>query len=473
MKTHKSEKTARSIYFYQRVLLIFSFTILTMAPGLARGDCYTMTGTAVQVDSNLKPIITPGCAPGDQNYVDPVDQQTWEDGFASNGVSSNSPIVEQSRLADTCEAKLLAAKTSITPATVSAENAVPPAPLNPACTKAANDAFTKLEACYSKAKTAAMVCLVDKSTIMRSAMPIIGGGLTLIAGMKSMSSACSKQSELMTIAKDALMAYNVACGAAKMMFDTACNNAEASVAEAQNACPASKPSYLAAAPGFGVCKKLSGGYAGNLIAGGAGLIQTIQSALTGNACTQATTTATNVDCTQAANANNLSCVCMNNPNASGCASANGGLGSTAVTGVTSAKDLTLAGAGGLGDPVVASTGNPGGQSLGSGGPTGSGGGSGTPGSGVGGGGSGAALPLAAAKEAGFNNGAGGAGGGGGGYGGGAGGGWADGTSAKGALAGKINSIARNPAAQISGKAGKSNWDKVNNVYLQMSTNLMK
>ena len=456
MKTHKSEKTARSIYFYQRVLLIFSFLVLVTTPALVWGadlPAYTLI-----LDGNNQPVRnTNATSTAASSSTDSSSMDQYVTPVALDGLGGTDSAA-QSAAADSCEAKLQSDMASTPMA-------------SPICTPdIIINASTKLEACYGKAQGAAKVCLVDKSTIMRDAMPVIGGVLTLIAGMKSMTNACAEQSKLMTYAKDALAAYNTACGAAKLIFTTACDDAKTTLTEAQVKCPVSN--YGKALQDVDFCKKLSGGYSANLITGGLGIVQMVQSALTGNACTQATTNAT-VDCTQAANANNLTCVCMSNPNASGCASANGGLGSTAVTGVSAPNDVSLGGAGGLGNPVVASTGNPGGQSLGSGGPTGSGGGSGTPGSGVGGAGSGTATPLAAAKEAGLNNAAGGAGGGGGGYGGGAGGGWADGTSAKGALAGKINSIARNPAAQISGKAGKSNWDKVNNVYLQMSTNLMK
>ncbi len=438
---------------------------------------------------------TVSSANGVTDYTPYSAQAQAGDTPAATSAASSPQDNQQKAAAQSCNADLEAQSGILKKISTS-----PDQKLGKICQGALNSLIGTLNSCESKAKMAAGLCLTSQSPILQAAIPILSMGLDAISGMTDASAICKKQSALMTIAKDALTAYNAACAGVKIMCDSSCGSIDAAIASAKTKCQnenaalntQSAAAQMSAnitladqldAQAFGdmavvvatagstppakECQKVCGSYGLNLMAGGAGILSMLMSGKQAQSCTAATTTpVAGLDCTQAANASNQTCICMANPNASGCATATNSVG-TPTTGVAvGTTPPPLSGGGGLGDPSLGAS-----PALGSGGSSAGGapgGGSGGGGmSGVGGSPSGAKPnPLVAAKDP-LNA---GAGGGGGGFSGGVGNGWNDGTAAGGAggKSGKDLKNGRAPASDVSGKAGKSNWDKVNKTYLEKS-----
>lgn len=359
-------------------------------------------------------------------------------------------------------------------------------------------------ACKSAQSTASSTCLESLSPNIQGAVAVIGGLMSAAQGM-GLVEACSKQQQAMDIAKNAMLAYNLACGAMMMKCESACEKATKSVtadikvqdglictattapsvaakAEKDKAILQGKVQPAITANG---CISACSAYKKNLAAGAMGLLQLVARMGQANNCkdkTQTAATETPIDCKIAANKTTTKCICEEKPLSQGCPGAqqsqfaNGGINTT-TTGepatTTSLNDPNLQLNKDLSGPMALGS-----QSGGTNSGNGAGGAAGGAGSG---GGSSAAKGADGAKgaqKAGLNPNilGGDFGGGGGGSRGGGGGSDRDNSPYKPYMPGGSKDPAArgtaSSAVEVTGAGGVDNWTKVNRVYQEARPTLM-
>ncbi|PIS11856.1 MAG: hypothetical protein COT73_01660 [Bdellovibrio sp. CG10_big_fil_rev_8_21_14_0_10_47_8] len=385
----------------------------------------------------------------------------------------------------------------------------------PLFNRAAGSAVEKLRAdqksCESAAKSAKTFCLASLSPSIQSATATIGMILGGVQTVVSMTAACSKLGEAMTIAQAALGAYNLACGTAQMSCSSSCRALDKSITttittveavpipplspiaatlEAQKADDLEQlKAYQIKAKGVG---DNCDGYKQNLAAAGLALTGVVTQMLMSKQCKKKTNVdcttdpfnvaCTNVDCSKPENIAKTTCICAKAPNTSGCPGYNGqaSSGSVPVGGSGSTTDGSensdLAAMPSLGNGGLDGFGNIKPQSA-----SGSGSGGGASGGGGGGGfsGGGGADKNATATQKALNpNILSGYEGGGGGGGGGRFGGSSGSDSPYGAyLPGGLKDPKRGLAGtfgqgQVTGAGSKSNWEKVSDRYRDSKATLL-
>lgn len=380
--------------------------------------------------------------------------------------------------------------------------------------------------CQNYQSAAAAVCIADNSLALADGITLINGLLSA-GGAASIYDKCTTFGKAMDIGQKALAAYTAACTMARQPCVMFCGNVKEALTKFQAALGKVPPtgvcetggSYPAKTPADAACAlahqnftkhlpnaqnaikseldegniKASGGkfsrcdrkYWQNVASAGVGILQLANSLKQGKECQEESSAVADATptCDIPANANLPECLCLANPRMAGCSSGlsqvgelsagsgqaitGGGLVSEATVGSLGKDSTSIAqgernSASGSGSGVGAPTG--GGPSLGSIG-GGSGGGVGEKGAG---GGSGLNTDIL--------SGAGGGGGGGGfaGYRGGSG----DSKGLRSYLPGGAKDPKRGLAGQgvgskeVTGQAGKSNWEKVRDRYIDNKNSLL-
>jgi hypothetical protein len=345
------------------------------------------------------------------------------------------------------------------------------------------------------------MCLESWSPSIQGAVAVVGG---LMSGVQAMglTQACSQQSKAMDVAKDAMVAFNLACGAMMMKCESACGTATKAIdsdVETQKGIIASSPEPTVqtekAAKTLGLlnsqvkpavmsgCVSACSSYKSNLAAGAVGLVQLIARLGQSQQCNNAVSTtasATPIDCTIVANQSTSYCICQAKPLSPGCPGAQAQVTSSGVNTTTANTPATTSN---LADPNLQLNKDLSGpQTFGSqsGGGNGSGGGAAAGGAGSGGGASGkGADGSKASMKAGLNPNilSGGDFGGGGGsrIGGGGGGGSDPHSPYKPYLPGGAKDPSRGTAStaiEVTGAGGVDNWMKVNRIYQETKPTLI-
>lgn len=350
------------------------------------------------------------------------------------------------------------------------------------------------ESCVQKANMAMYACLANFSPHVNNAV-MLATALSAMSGTMSTSDACSKSKETMKKINAALALYNSACVGAKLLCQSSCGKAlTAATNAASGATTGSAVEVTACSTNVPLITKVQTnceGYGMNLAAAGAAAMAIYSQSNAAKQCEKDTTNVVcapgdtrpacaqvsgggQLDCSLAENAQKPECICQRFPNQAGCP----GGGSGGGTGGVGSLQGNSAGAGsgsGFGDlsieggfdstiPDVRGANGTGG---GSGAGGGSGGGSGADG------GAAAAKPTEAAKRMNTNILGGSDGGGGGG--GRRGSASSDDSFRSSSLGAFLPGGAKDPnrgvasggaaAAGISGAGGKSNWQKVNERYI--------
>lgn len=357
-------------------------------------------------------------------------------------------------------------------------------------------AASAITSCQSAQESASATCLESLSPNIQGAVAVIGG---LMAGAQSMGlvEACSKHKKAMDVAKNAMLAYNLACGAMMMKCESSCKTAQTAISKDISKLMSFSPvapedktilttlqnDQPLVANG---CITACSAYKKNLAAGAMGLIQLMARLGQANECekkTTSTASATPIDCSVQANKSTTTCICQEKPLSPGCPGAqaqtsSGGINTTTASAPASTTNLN--------DPNLqltkdldgpSSTGSQSGGSNGSGTGGGAAGGAGT-----GGGAAAAAKGADGSKgnqKAGLNPNilGGDFGGGGGGGRGGGGSGDRDNASPYRAYmpGGAKDPAARGTAStavEVTGAGGVDNWVKVNRIYQEARPTLI-
>lgn len=386
---------------------------------------------------------------------------------------------------------------------------------------------SKWKSCQTWQNTAATVCIGDNSEALSDGIMLINGLLSA-GGVASIYDTCTSFGKAMDIGQKALAAYTAACTLARQPcvftcggVNTALVNLQAAIKKAA-ATPNCEP-QVTSPDGALACSqahtnftnslkavnsamtaeldssniKATGGkfsrcdrkYWANVASAGVGILQLANSLKQGKECEEESSAlAANVTatCEIPANASLPECICLANPRTAGCSSGlsqvgelNAGSGQV-VSGKAISGDATVGALGKDSVDGMSQAGMPGGSgsdSSGIGAPTGGGAGLGSIG---GGGGGGVGEKGGGGKGSGLNtdilSGAGG-GGGGGGYGGYKGSG-DGGRGLRNYLPGGAKDPKRGLAGQgvgskeVTGQAGKSNWEKVRDRYIDNKNSLI-
>lgn len=343
--------------------------------------------------------------------------------------------------------------------------------------------------CGSRVDLATKACLSSLSPHISTAAAVAGGLLTLSSTM-STSDACKEKSKTLDRVNQLLALYNTACGAAIFACKTACTKAGTDATPIAGITP---PVTCGATFSGDVANAMKAceGFNWNLAAGGAAIFAIIQQSNAAKQCEKDTTNVVcapgdtrpacaqvrgggQLDCSLAENAQKPECICQRFPNQAGCPGGGAG-GGTGGVGSLQGNSAGAAAGSGFGDlnieggfeSTVPDVRGANGTGGGGGGGNGSGGGSGADG------GTAAAKPTEAAKRMNTNI-LGGSDGGGGGGGGRRGSSSSDDSFRSSSLGAFLPGGAKDPsrgvasgaaAAGISGAGGKSNWQKVNDRYI--------
>lgn len=387
--------------------------------------------------------------------------------------------------------------------------------------------------CVTDQERADFICRDSTSPELASTIAKVNGALTLI-GSVAVKDACSNFAKVMDVAKAGLSAYSAACGAMKANCSSSCVKTEAALIKMQkvlssevgtailrtpcepnniecmscgNYASTQRPGYINAAIksismdlNKAEVKSISGKvtlcvgkYAELLGSAGLGIASLVASAKQGQSCDAATdgTGAVGPDlanldvkCAIDTYKNTSECICHLNPRQTGCANSLEKTGNTDKTAMSASRGSNMGstGAGGVSLPSGGlDSGSPefanksGSSAGGAGAPVG--GGSGIGGGGSGGGGSGSAGNGDEGHK-GLNTNilSGSGGGGGGGFGGGFGGSGSD-SKYRPYLPGGAKDPHRGVAGQsvgneVTGQAGKSNWEKVRERYRDNNSTLL-
>jgi hypothetical protein len=384
--------------------------------------------------------------------------------------------------------------------------------------------------CQDAQSRAATVCIADNSDALSDGITLINGLLSA-GGAASVYDSCTTFGKAMDIGQKALAAYTAACTVMRQPCVFYCGDVKGALVKLQAAikkaaatplceplvpvpdmppfaatlaCKAAHANFTGAQNAVDLAIKAeldegniksTGGklsrcdrkYWQNVASAGVGILQLANSLKKGKECQDDSSAVADVQatCAIAANANLPECICLANPRTAGCSSGlstvgelNAGSGQV-VTGQAISGDAAV---GSLGtDSTGISQGTPstssGSESGGIGAPTGGG-----PSLGSIGGGSGAgAGEKGAGKGTGLNtdilSGAGGGGGSGGGY-----GGRGGSSDASRGLRNYLPGGAKDPkrglagqgvgTKEVTGQAGKSNWEKVRDRYIDNKNSLI-
>lgn len=341
-----------------------------------------------------------------------------------------------------------------------------------------------LATCGSRIDLATKACLSSLSPHISTAAAVAGGLLTLSSTM-STSDACKEKGKTLDKVNQLLALYNTACGAAILACKSACTKAAADVTPF-TLCSTCGTTFSADITN---AMKVCEGFNLNLAAGGAAIFAIIQQSNVAKQCEKDTTVvcapgdtrpacaqvnAAQLDCSLAANAQKPECICQRSPNQAGCPGGGLGGGTGGVGSLQSNSSASAAGSG-LGNLDIEGGFESKAPDVRGANGTGSGGGSNGSDSGSGAdGGAAATKPTEAAKRMNTNI-LGGSDGGGGGGGGRRGSASSDDSFRSSSLGAFLPGGAKDPnrgvasggaaAAGISGAGGKSNWQKVNERYI--------
>lgn len=382
------------------------------------------------------------------------------------------------------------------------------------------------ESCQGAQSRAAMVCIGDNSEALSDGITLINGLLSA-GGAASIYDTCTTFGKAMDIGQKALAAYTAACTVMRQPCVFYCGDVKAALVKLQAAIKAGNANAACDKPTtpqtIAFCQaahanaakidgvesaikaeldegniKSTGGklsrcdrkYWQNVASAGVGILQLANSLKQGKECEdESSALAENAaaTCEIAANASLPECICLANPRTAGCSSGlstvgelNAGSGQV-VSGKAITADATVGSLGkdSTGMSQAEMSGGSGGDNSGIGAPTGGGAGLGSVGGSGGGGGVG---EKGGGKGSGLNtdilSGAGGGGGGGGGGYGGYKGSGDGGRGLRNYLPGGTKDPKRGLAGQgigskeVTGQAGKSNWEKVRDRYIDNKNSLI-
>lgn len=466
-------------------------------------------------NSRMKTILFLVCASlitlhGQNSFANP----SYDDGGFTPGAESAAAVGAGASEAESLPGIGMGLETAVT-AMTSAQKilaTIPPVnlPVQAKLMAAHVDYLASQKSCVSSHSTAAKACLESYSPNIAASMGAINTVMSAL-GVLGANNSCSEFSKLMNIANMGLTAYTTACTTTKGLCTSACSKAATSVATitqlaATAACSGGgidlihcntqlaaykaaigtaavdeakvTPDNLSVASKNKVCGV---NFSTMVTSAGAGIASLLRNAQTGNKCNQQTAATATVDCTDASQANTQTCLCQANPRLQGCgnslekagaASTNAGTVASAANTSNADKSSPTLGGAQAETTTANNSGSSGGSAGGGNGPGANIGG----GSGIGGGGDSAKAAGAGGKSLDTNilNGSGGGGGG----------GWGSGrstASTNSKYGAYLPGGAKDPnaasglnavAGEITGQAGKSNWEKVTDRYRDNKSSLL-
>jgi hypothetical protein len=205
-------------------------------------------------------------------------------------------------------------------------------------TTPANNIAKAVESCQMKAKAATTMCVAESSEAMKTVVPMLSLSLPLLKQMDQMGKGsdeiCEQGISVFDAIEKALIAYSVACGAAKALCYTTCASSIKIVnTEAPKAWPSpalAVESQKAVIDSINKQQAICGSYeqvlktaipsALNHMISNKQRAMSCKKQVQATACEQDPSALECIDCTKAENAGNLKCICLINPRSPGCAS---------------------------------------------------------------------------------------------------------------------------------------------------------